>query len=268
MGKAFGKSVLLSLVICGIIIVVALVFISVNSSDGFGQAVTASSTLGATLVLCVYAFSTHKLRRASEDSSEFDVFMRLILEYNSEEGYDLRKAMYNEAGPKLMELLIEKFGDKMLKESKKGEKYLFDSNDAPEIRKKTLSDLQGAVNSLSSEEKKEYHDKLHSELDKAKTSYREFGSLKVIESVLLSMDLVSAPAFVNNRLLDHFVEQWTPVLRKTATILLPFVIVEGALRGEDDKYYKCHYLRLIQSVGVFEEGDFKPPEIPPRRKRL
>ncbi len=196
----------------------------------------------------------------SEKSSEFSAYAILFNRFNSTESYRRRTFLYRFCRNALGEAVRRHFGDEYIEINDKGEcavTFVPKTVSLDKHRKSVaiLTKLQLKIwngNPQKSElERRSYQELFNQELRAKEIPGSNSNVLEVIETVLLDMDIVSGPAAANIPFVKSFAEHWRPVFKDTARVLLPFVVIQRALRKDPE--YKKYYLQLLVDSDVLEK---------------
>ncbi len=94
------------------------------------------------------------------------------------------------------------------------------------------------------------HEKFKQELARRQSGVPDANAREAVEYLLLDMDLLAIPIWLGIRAAENVTRAYKPVLENTARAALPFVLLEGKLRAEED--YKFHYLYMLLKLGYLE----------------
>jgi len=231
-----------------------------------GEEVMAIFTVCGSIILLFYTYNTYLLRKNSDEQlntivaqERFNSFVKIFDRLSNIEEFRQRKAMYNEAAPRLAKAISLMIGkEHVLIEN--GEEILKFNPRAPEKEKtRILKDFQQGVNDAMKSGQLTSKG-FHEFMDTFPTSCG-LSALEVIEITLADMDIAFGPWASRNSYVEAFLVQWIPVFKTTSSVILPFVIIEGSLRraqGKND--YRYDYLTFLENNGVIKSTDIDMPE--------
>ena len=76
-------------------------------------------------------------------------------------------------------------------------------------------------------------------------------ALEAVEHTLLSFDVLSIPVCEGLESARRAADAYRDLIARTAPHILPFVALEGTLRGNKD--YQPHYLGMLETLGILKE---------------
>jgi len=253
---------------------------ALDSSEIF-DIIASLAQLASAILLVLYVIFTYGLRKenhrlvektgeqiehfkeqllVSEKSSEFNAYAILFNRFNSTESYRKRTFLYRFCRNALGEAVKRHFGDEYIESNDEGKFAVTFVPKSVSLEKHRdsvaiLTKLQLIIwngNLQKSEfERKSYQELFNQELRAQKIPDSNSNVLEVIETILLDMDIVSGPAAANIPFVKSFAEHWRPLFKDTARVLLPFVIIQRALRNDPE--YKKYYLQLLVDSDVLEK---------------
>jgi hypothetical protein len=84
---------------------------------------------------------------------------------------------------------------------------------------------------------------------------KKVSALEAVEWALLDFDMIAVPSCMRVGAAKEVAKAYKPVLERTAEDILPFVAIQGKLRG--DPGYKEHYLRLLERLRILRKFGIK-----------
>ena len=188
-------------------------------------------------LLVWYTIETYRLRKIAVEQADtaiqthlFSALATIHKQLSNVEQRSLRRYIYK-TFPKDLATAVEKvLGNTYVSEDSEGNKC---------INIKNLLDVRADSTKLEA---------LNQNLEEKRIStYENYSSLSAVESVLTEFDIIALP--FDNKIESAIgaAKVWKGVLSKTAKSILPFVILQKKLRGDD---YKSHYIDMLRSLKI------------------
>lgn len=188
-------------------------------------------------LLVWYTIETYRLRKVAVEQADtanqshlFSALTTIHKQLSNVEQRNLRHYIYN-TFPKDLATAVEiVFDNTYVSEDSEGNKC---------INVKKLLGVRADSTKLKA---------LNQNLEEKRISTCEnYSSLRAVESVLTEFDIIALPIDNNVKSAIGAAKAWKRVLSETAKSILPFVILQKRLRGDD---YKSHYLNMLRSLDI------------------
>lgn len=234
------------------VVIVAQLFLSV---------VQTVALIVTAIILGLYTRETYKLRKETgvqtnelQQANTFSAITRVNERLTRLKNYKIRG--YLHAG--FMDHLVAATREVL------GLEYVSEHNKSGTVNiRKVLSDLREDSNKVV-----EFNTRLDLQpaLFRGVTSI-DMSALDAVEQTLMHFDMIALPYSLKIESAEKLAQAYEPVLRRTASAILPFVAIQLKLRGSNDPGYKRYYLYLLERLGIPLQG-IRAPEDPWAKKYM